>query len=78
MTNYVAGRTFYLEIFGCFRLTISDFLILNYEIVSYKTKPDSVKSYTVKELHPKQCGLCTWCLPVLTHGTEVLALEVNN
>lgn len=57
-----------------FSVTISIFIILNYDIVSDKTEPGLVKCYTVKELHPKQYGLCTWRLPVLTSGTEVLAL----
>lgn len=74
----MAGSTYYFEIFSCFRLTISIFIILNYDIVSDKTEPGSVSCCAVKELHPKQFGLCTGRLPVLTSGTEVLASEVND
>lgn len=65
-------------ILSCFRRTISIFIILNNDIDSNTTGPGSVQCNTLKELHPKQCGLCTWCLPVLTSGTEVLPLVAND
>lgn len=68
----MAGSAYYFEIFNCSWAYYLHFYIPKlWYCDSVEIEPGLVWCYTARELHPMQCWLCTWCLPVLTNGSEV-------